>query len=454
MSYYHQPQPAQNSVKALIWNLSYIYKDQVEQKCSELMSHTSINQATVEVYTHSNGAQQTLLKIKGLLPITYRSATYYIPVSFWIPYQFPERPPMCYVVPTEKMDIKPSHKHMNKQGFIFHPYLSNWNNYRSSLIVLQTNLQSVFGKDPPVFAKQNVSRPVAIQPSSYSRAEEPPSYHNAFNANALNAYNRSINQAQPAARGGPYAQPGARPGNYVKPPSYPGPGSSQPGAANFNQPAPPSYNEISKANTGPPSYNQVAAMGQGPGLAVQHRASANEKDQLTKQVKSLLHDELTKLHTRWVKEVNELQRMETNLQRSKHEIETEEKAIEQQTNDFKNLKGELETANATIETWLDENKDSPPIDLLTTVEPQNVWSKQLIQAVAQDSAIDDTLYCLDRALGEDAINFKNYLKQVRKLTREQFFKRALTQKILEKQRQFREQSERSAHYQPWNNVLS
>jgi len=452
MSYY-QPQPAQNSVKALIWNLNYMYKDQVEQKCSQLMTHTSINQATVEVYTHSNGAKQTLLKIKGLLPITYRSATYNIPVSFWIPYQFPDRPPMCYVVPTETMDIKASHKHMNKQGFIFHPYLSTWSMYQSNLIALSTNLQSVFGKDPPVFAKQNTARPVARQQPNYGRAEEPPTYHNAFNANAFNAYNRSLNQAQPGARGGPYAQPGARPGNYGKPPSYPVSGSSQPGAANYAQPAPPSYNEISKANQGPPGYDQVASM-KAPGLAVQHSASATEKDKLTKQVKSILQDELTKLHERWVKEVNELQRMQTNLQRSKHEIETEEKAIEQQTNDLKNLKGELETANATIQTWLDENKDSPPIDLLTTVEPQNVWSKQLIQAVAQDSAIDDTLYCLDRALGEDAINFKNYLKQVRKLTREQFFKRALTHKIVEKQRQLREQSERSPLYEPWNNVLS
>merc|ERR1719289_303001 len=315
---------------------------------------------------------------------------------------------MCYVVPTETMDIKAS-QHMNKQGFIFHPYLSKWSMYQSNLIVLSTNLQSVFGKDPPVFAKQKPSRPVAMQQPNYGRAEEPP--------------------------------------------SYPVSGSPQPGAANYAQPAPPSYNEISKANQGPPGYDQVAAM-KVPGLAVQHSASATEKDQLTKKVKSILHDELTKLHERWVKEVNELQRMQTNLQRSKHEIETEEKAIEQQTNDFKNLKEELETANATIQTWLDANKDSPPIDLLTTVEPQNVWSKQLIQAVAQDSAIDDTLYCLDRALGEDAINFKNYLKQVRKLTREQFFKRALTQKIEEKQRQHRERSERSPLYQPWNNVLS
>jgi len=324
--------------------------------------------------------------------------------------------------------------------------------YQSNLIALSTNLQSVFGKDPPVYAKRANPRPKPVQPPSYVRAEEPPSYHNAFNA-----YNRSMNQAQPGgpgARSGPYAQPAVRPGHYVKPPGYPGPGNPQPGAGNYAKPAPPSYNEISKVSQGPPNYDQVSSMGipNQPGLASHN--SASEKDLLTKQVKGKLHDELTKLHERWVKEVNELQRMQTELQRSKHEIESEEKGIEEQTNDLKNLKGELETANAKIETWLDENKDSPPLDLLTTVEPQNVWTKQLIQAVAQDSAIDDTLYCLDRALGEDAINFKNYLKQVRKLTREQFFKRALTQKIVDKQRQYREQNERSQHYQPWNVDLS
>lgn len=447
MSYY-QPQAAaqSNTVKPLIWNLNYTYKDKVEHNCAQLMAHTSINKASTEVYTHSNGATQTLLQINGLLPITYKGATYNIPVCFWLPYQFPARPPMCYVVPTETMNIKSSHMHMNKQGFIFHPYLANWSMYNSSLIVLSTNLQSVFGKDPPVFAKQ-VARPKPVQPPSYVRAEEPPSYHNAFNT-----YNRSLNQAQPGARGGPYAQPGARPGQYTKPPSYPAADNCQPGAGPYAKPAPPSYNDISNAKLSPPNYNQVSSMAGKPGMVAQH--SANKKDQLTQQVKEKLRAQLSALHIRWVDEVNELQRLQTELLRSKHEIDTEEKGIEKETNDLKILKSELETANTILQTWLDANKDSPPVDLLKTVEPQNVWTKQLIEAVAQDSAIDDTLYCLDRALGEDAINFKNYLKQVRKLTREQFFKRALTTKIVQKQRQYRERSERSPHWQPWNVDLS
>jgi len=444
MSYYQPQSHAQNaSIKSLIWNLGYVYKDDVERMCAELILHTSVNKASTEAYVHTNGAKQTLLKITGLLPITYNTATYNIPVCFWLPYQFPDRPPMCYVVPTSSMEIKAKHKHVNKQGYVFHQYLSAWSRYQSNLIALTTNLQSVFGKEPPVFAKQ----PQAAKPASYGRVEQPPSYHNAFNA-----YNRSMNQAQPGARALPFGQPVARPQPaYVKPPSYPGqPGAAmQPGAASYGQPPPPSYNEIPKVNQQPPSYDQVGAIARKP-----EQVSASKKEQLTQKVKKKLEAELMRFHKDWVKEVNELQRLQSDLATSKAKIEKEQNGIESEANDLKKLKEELEGANATLQSWLDANKDSPPVDLLKTVEPQDVWTKQLIKAVAQDSAIDDTLYCLDRALGEDTIVFKKYLKQVRKLTREQFFSRALAQKICNKQREFKERSEKSPHWQPWNNVLS
>jgi len=438
MSYYQPQSHAKNAtVQSLIWNLGYVYKDDVERKCAELIAHTSINKARTEMYTHTNGVKQKLLNISGLLPITYNSATYNIPVCVWIPYQFPDRPPMCYVVPTSNMEIKSHHKHVNKEGFVFHRYLSSWSRYQSSLISLLPNLQSVFGQEPPVFAKQ-------AQPA------KPPSYHNAFNA-----YNRSMNQAQPGARGLAYGQPvdKARPA-YVKPPSYPAPqGSPQPGAASaYVKPPPPSYNDVSKVSPRPPTYDQV-----NPGTAkseLSSKNSASKKDILTQEVRKKLKLEVTKFHTGWVKEVNELQRLQTDLEKSKREIEKEQNGIERETSDLKKLKTELETANLSLQSWLDANKDSPPLDLLKTVEPKDVWTKQLIKAVAQDSAIDDTLYCLDRALGEDAIVFKNYLKQVRKLTREQFFKRALAQKICNKQHELMEASGKSPFWQPWNNDLS
>jgi len=85
MSYY-QPQSSADisTLKNLLYNrgLGYINKANVEQKCAELMVHTSINTVSAEVYTHTNGVSETLIKIEGLLPIEYNKATYNIPVCF------------------------------------------------------------------------------------------------------------------------------------------------------------------------------------------------------------------------------------------------------------------------------------------------------------------------------------------------------------------------------------
>ena len=40
------------------------------------------------------------MKVGGLLPITFRGATYNIPVSVWVPAEYPTRPATPYVTPT------------------------------------------------------------------------------------------------------------------------------------------------------------------------------------------------------------------------------------------------------------------------------------------------------------------------------------------------------------------
>lgn len=53
----------------------------------------------------------------------------------------------------------------------------------------------------------------------------------------------------------------------------------------------------------------------------------------------------------------------------------------------------------------------------------------MIDLVAEDNAIEDTLYHLSRALNSEAIDLDRFLKQTRFLAREQFMRRALAQKI-------------------------
>ncbi len=58
-----------------------------------------------------------------------------------------------------------------------------------------------------------------------------------------------------------------------------------------------------------------------------------------------------------------------------------------------------------------------------------VYTCRLLECCAEDSGIDDTLYCLDRALADDRIDIANFLKITRQLARKQFAARALALKI-------------------------
>jgi len=56
---------------------------------------------------------------------------------------------------------------------------------------------------------------------------------------------------------------------------------------------------------------------------------------------------------------------------------------------------------------------------------------RLLDLVAHDLAIEDTFYSLTKALDRERIDPTSYLKVVRSLAREQFFKKALAVKIRE-----------------------
>lgn len=54
---------------------------------------------------------------------------------------------------------------------------------------------------------------------------------------------------------------------------------------------------------------------------------------------------------------------------------------------------------------------------------------RLVDLVAEDAAISDTIYQLNRALMAEKIDVERFLKVARVLAREQFMKRALIEKI-------------------------
>ena len=61
----------------------------------------------------------------GLLPITYRQASYHIPIAIWITRQYPREPPLAFVVPTSEMLVRPS-KYIDVSGLCKIDYILNW----------------------------------------------------------------------------------------------------------------------------------------------------------------------------------------------------------------------------------------------------------------------------------------------------------------------------------------
>jgi ESCRT-I complex subunit TSG101 len=59
----------------------------------------------------------------------------------------------------------------------------------------------------------------------------------------------------------------------------------------------------------------------------------------------------------------------------------------------------------------------------------SIVHNQLVDLVAEDNAISDTIYHVTRALDAERIDLDRYMKAVRSLAREQYMKRALIERI-------------------------
>jgi ESCRT-I complex subunit TSG101 len=72
-----------------------------------------------------DGRAQLLLCLHGLLPISYRGASYNIPLAVWVVREYPRQPPVVYVVPTSDMLVRPG-RYLDVSGRCSHDYLQNW----------------------------------------------------------------------------------------------------------------------------------------------------------------------------------------------------------------------------------------------------------------------------------------------------------------------------------------
>lgn len=72
-----------------------------------------------------DGRTLLLLCVHGLLPITFRNASYNIPVALWVTRDYPRQPPIAYVVPTADMLVRAG-PHVDVSGRCTIDYAEHW----------------------------------------------------------------------------------------------------------------------------------------------------------------------------------------------------------------------------------------------------------------------------------------------------------------------------------------
>ncbi|KAG6911499.1 hypothetical protein DXG01_014573 [Tephrocybe rancida] len=203
-----------------------------------------------------DGRTQLLLCVHGLLPISFRGTSYNIPVAVWLTREYPNQPPIAYVVPTNDMLVKAG-KYVDVSGRCNIEYTQHWERKSEScnLSALLEAMQDQFSREPPVYAKPPDATNAAMSPpihASDPRSRPPPplpSLHPASPPTSSISLDRPAIPQKPAA-----AAVYSTSSTQSQAVTSPIPGNSSPHRVIPGRPPPPSQSE-----TLPPQYRRVYA---------------------------------------------------------------------------------------------------------------------------------------------------------------------------------------------------
>ncbi|KAK9698306.1 hypothetical protein RND81_08G095000 [Saponaria officinalis] len=307
----------------------------------------------------------------------YQNVTYNIPIIIWLMELYPRHPPLVFVNPTRDMIIKRPHSNVTPSGLVNAPYLQNWVYPSSNLVDLAADLGVCFARDPPL----------------YSQRKPNPNPNPNPNLNARVGHSHSMSSFSSNSVGGG----GGGRANFPAPPGY--------GVGRTEDP-----NEVYKRN----AINKLVEMVHGD-IGGLRKAREGEMDGLFAVQGAV-------------------RAREERINKGLREMIDEKEALESQL--------QMVLTNADVlEGWLkgdiEEKLGNTNVDVDEVFEPCDSLSKQMLEASATDLAIEDVIYSLDKGVQDGVIPFDQYLRNVRLLSREQFFHRALGAKVRAAQLQAR-----------------
>lgn len=131
-------------------------------------------------------------------------------------------------------------------------------------------------------------------------------------------------------------------------------------------------------------------------------------------------------------EMNVLHKTQADLVKGKEKLEVMVKELENEKVEIENNIKLLQDKDQEVKEVLQKLDNQDKLDIDEAVVTTTPLYRQLLNSFAEEQAIEDAIYYLGEALRKDVIDLDVFLKQVRELSRKQFFLRALIQKCREK----------------------
>jgi ESCRT-I complex subunit TSG101 len=272
------------------------------------------------------------------------------------------------------MVIKQSHSNVQNDGKVNMPYLANWSASTSTLTELVQYLSAIFSQDPPLYTK-----PPGYTPSRYD--------------NQASSY--------------PISSHSGREGAVI--------GVSINGVTGYPNLNASHVNHSDSIHANSFSNNQNSTL--------------SRREKLEKDLTSKLQSELHNVHLKLKKELDDEFNTQRLLQESLQVIRNDANTLFKLKADFERSLNELEQKSKELEEWGNEMASKGPLDPESLLEPYDAISAQLVRLTAEQKAIDDIIYCLETAKQENIIDLATFMKETRKLTKQQFLSRMHVMKI-------------------------
>lgn len=365
---------------------------------------------SVTGFTHNDGRDVKTLKIEGTAPMYFQGRKYNLPLTVWLLESYPRSPPRVYLTPTSEMIIKSNHKFVDASGCVNSPYLEQWSFPASNLRDLTTTLCIHFGQDPPLYAKPPNWRPAVHAATGFQRPAAAQQHHQAAAGGTFHGYNPMVSPQQQQQQ------------------QRPRPPQEQAAAVAAHQ------GEAGRR----PSGAAVVASSDPPLRIFRDQAV----DTLSRRVCKTFH--AIQLHT--TQSVEDRLGEQQVLEERAAKLAALAESLARERDQIDSCIHKYESKTEELEGWLEKHREIDrdiEADLDGVFIPSDDLSAQAMEAMAKDVAIEDAMYALEQALLNDALDPVVYLKQVRSLSRKQFYHRKLSMKIAEAQKEREAQKPRS-----------